>query len=395
MNDAPAAPNTAVGPDAAEWAWVVIGSATFVSALAVAYRPSLDGPADVAMAVVPWMAAIGMIVGMSGLVVRSPLGLRLAGVAVALAAWALLMFEDDRWSIASFSVYVVCYSVWGERPLVGVTLTAVATAVWIAAWAAADAPAWTTIIPLGVFGVGSAIALSIHRAGRLNAEQRRLIEQLQATRADLAESERSKGVLEERARMAGEIHDTLAQGYTSIVLLSRAARRSGGGSEQLGAIEAIAQENLDASRRLIDAMRPPELEVASLADAVERHVASAATNGLVADFGVAGVPRPLPGSVEVTILRAAQELTANVTAHAHAQRMEVTLSYLDDAVVLDVCDDGVGFTSGAVADRGSLTGGQGIDALTRRAESLGGRLVVDGRDDGGSSLSLVLPVGDA
>jgi signal transduction histidine kinase len=233
----------------------------------------------------------------------------------------------------------------------------------------------------------------MYRAEVLNDEQAALIDQLQATRAELAESERSKGVLEERARMAGEIHDTLAQGFTSIVLLSRAARRSGATAEQLAAIETTAQENLDASRRLIDAMRPPELEAVSLRDAVGRHVSSAAGNGFVTDFDVVGTPRPLPGAVEVTILRATQELTANVVAHANAERMDVNLSYLDDVVVLDVRDDGVGFARGNVSDRGSLTGGQGLDALCRRAESLGGQLSVAAGADGGSALSLVLPAG--
>lgn len=379
----------------ADWVWVVVGPATFVAALVVVYRPSFEGPADIVSAVAPWCAVLGSIAALSRIVIDSPLVVRVVGTALTLAAWAVLMFDDDRWSIASFGVYSVCFAAWAHRPVVSVVLAGVASIIWIAGWWASGSPGWMAVIPLGVFAVGSAIVVSMHRAELLNEEQRRLIAQLRSTRADLAESERSKGVLEERARMAGEIHDTLAQGFTSIVLLSRAARRSSQGSEQLPAIEAIAQENLDASRRLIDAMRPPELEVASLGDAVERHVALTGGNGLVAGFEVSGDRRPLPGSVEVTILRAAQELTANVRAHAHAQRLDVTLSYLDDAVALDVRDDGIGFDRGAVADRGSLTGGQGIDALTRRAESLGGRLTVEGRAGGGSSVSLVLPVGEA
>jgi signal transduction histidine kinase len=371
--------------------WVVIGPATFVAALVVTYQPEFDTAEGVLMATVPWIAAAGMVAALSGLVVATPMAVRVIGTVVTLVAWAVLMFDDDRWSIASFSIYTVCYSAWGARPLVAVSVSAAATAIWIAGWMAAGAPGWTIVIPLGVFGVGSAIAVTMYRAEVLNGEQAALIDQLQATRAELAESERSKGVLEERARMAGEIHDTIAQGFTSIVLLSRAAQRAGATAEQLAAIEATAQENLDASRRLIDAMRPPELEAVSLRDAVGRHVSGVTPNGLVTDFDVIGTPRPLPGAVEVTILRAAQELTANAVRHADADRVSVTLSYLDDAVALDVSDDGAGFAPGTTADRGTLTGGQGLQALSRRVESLAGRFTIESTDQQGSVLSVIIP----
>lgn len=397
MNDAAARTSPAARSAAVpiEWMWALVGPAAFLAALAVAYRPQFDDAAGVLMATVPWICIAGMMAAMSGLVADSPMAVRVVGTIMTLGAWAVLMFDDDRWSIASFSIYTVCYAAWGSRPLVAVGLSAVASAIWIAGWMAADAPSWTAVIPLGVFGVGSAIAVSMHRAAVLNDEQAALIDQLRAARLELAESERSKGVLEERARMAGEIHDTLAQGFTSIVLLSRAAQRSSAAEADLTtltAIEATAQENLDASRRLIDAMRPPELETVSLQEALRRHVSSAERRP-PAELRVVGTPRQLPGAVEVTILRAAQELTANAAEHARADHVDVTLSYLDDAVALDVADDGVGFTPGTVADRDTLTGGQGLDALARRVESLAGRFTIETADQQGSVLSVIIPAG--
>ena len=380
---------------AAEYVWILIAPVTFVVALVVAYRPEFDTPADIALAAMPWVAVAGLGVALWGFMADGSTTVRAIATAVTLAAWTVLIFSDDRWSILSFAIYVVCYTAWADRPFVGIALSAIASVVWIAAWLAADAPAWTAIIPICVFFVGAALSMSIYRAELRNRDLRLLIDQLNETRRELAASERSKGILEERARMAGEIHDTLAQGFTSIVLLSRAAQRAApadGDSSPLAAIEATAQENLDASRRLIDAMRPPELETASLHEALHRHV-SAADHQPPAELRVVGTPRPLPGAVEVTILRAAQELTANAVRHADADRVSVTLSYLDDAVALDVSDDGSGFEPGTVSDRGSLSGGQGLDALARRVETLAGRLTIESGRRRGSILSVIIPAG--
>ncbi|MGI9595376.1 MAG: sensor histidine kinase, partial [Acidimicrobiales bacterium] len=218
-----------------------------------------------------------------------------------------------------------------------------------------------------------------------------LISELTRTRQQLADSERSKGVLEERARFAGEIHDTLAQGFTSIVLVSRAALRAGDTERALLSIEGTALENLDAARRLVDAIRPPELAIASLPDALDRQVSASLPTDVRSQFQVVGQPRSLNGTVEVTLLRATQEALLNIRNHADARHVHVTLSYLDDVVALDVRDDGVGFVDGEVEDRGRLTGGQGLRALEERARSLAGELTIEAVETGGSVLSVLLP----
>lgn len=87
-----------------------------------------------------------------------------------------------------------------------------------------------------------------------------------------------------------------------------------------------------------------------------------------------------------------QEALLNVRNHAQADEVHVTLSYVGDAVVVDVQDDGVGFVDGAVSDRGSLTGGQGLRALGHRVASLGGELNIESRETGGTVVSVLLPV---
>ncbi|MDH5521300.1 MAG: histidine kinase, partial [Acidimicrobiia bacterium] len=234
----------------------------------------------------------------------------------------------------------------------------------------------------------------------LNERKSELISELRATQRELVDAERTKGVLAERTRMAAEIHDTLAQGFTSIVLLSRAGIRSGDATQALKSIEETAQENLADARRLIEAIRPPELGAGSLPMALERQLDSVLPDEVDRHFAVEGEPRALNGAVEVTVLRAAQEALLNIRTHARADRVDMVLRFSEESVTLDVRDNGVGFTAGEVADRGDLTGGQGLALLRRRAESLSGRLDLgpggsNGTSRGagrGSHVSLTLPV---
>lgn len=193
--------------------------------------------------------------------------------------------------------------------------------------------------------------------------------------------------------MAGEIHDKLAQGFTSLVLLARAGRRSTDLDGALAAIEATAEEHLEQARRIVAATDLDEFEGTSLREAIDRHVATAVPEGVTTEFRVVGTPRRLTGDIEVTLLRATQEALRNVVAHAGASNVEVTLSYLGDSVALDVRDDGVGFVAGQVTDRGTLTGGQGLETLSRRARALSGELTVESGENRGSVVSLLLPIG--
>lgn len=370
-----------------DWTWAGLIGVTFVVTMALAYRPRLDAAAALTLAAVPWLVLVGMVVAWSG---RS-LSARLSGMAVAVAGWSFLVFSDDRWSLLSFALYGLCFIIDSQRFKVGLALAAIVSVVW--ALSSIGGPAWTVMIPLFAFIAASTIAYAIHRIGALTAKQATLISELEATQEDLAASERSRGVLEERTRLAGEIHDTLAQGFTSIVLLARAGKRSAGRVEDtLESIEATAQENLDTARHLVESSRPDELENASLPDALRRHLNATLPEQVGGELEVIGSTVPLPGSVETVLLRAAQEGIRNACMHAQPNRVDVTLSYLDDAVTLGVSDDGIGFEDGHVRGRGTLTGGQGLATLSRRVEALSGSLTIEPGKERGSVLTVQLPV---
>ena len=359
----------------------------FVVSMALAYRPTFESVGGVAEALLPWLALAAMLLAFSG---RS-FAIRLSGILVAMAAWYVLALSDDRWTMLSFALYGLAFIVDETRLEVGLTLAGIISVIW--AIASIGGPTWTLLIPFLVFAAASTIAAVIQRIGRLTAEQARLIRQLESTREDLAASERSRGALAERARLAGEIHDTLAQGFTSIVLLARAGKRTVERTEDtLESIERTAQENLDTARRLVAASQPDELQMVSLPDALRRHLQTTLPKGVGGDLEVTGTPVSLPGSTETVLLRAAQEGIRNACMHARPNRVDITLAYLDGAVTLDVSDDGVGFEENHVRDRGTLTGGQGLATLSRRVESLDGELLIESGGGRGSVLTVRLPV---
>ena len=229
------------------------------------------------------------------------------------------------------------------------------------------------------------------RADDESAELARLVDQLRATQRDLAVSERTKGALEERARFAGEIHDTLAQGFTSIVVLSRATRRTTDWERGLDTIETVAADNLEAARRLVAAIGPAELDAASLPEALRRQTTTTFGTGTSTHFDVVGTPSPLRGAIEIALLRGLQEALLNVRSHARASVVHVTLSYLGDLVALDVRDNGDGFVHGTITERGDLTGGQGLRALRHRVEALDGELTIESDAGAGSVISIQMP----
>ncbi|MFJ8845492.1 sensor histidine kinase [Streptomyces cyaneofuscatus] len=250
--------------------------------------------------------------------------------------------------------------------------------------------------PLLGAAVAIATVLGYDALFRESERRRELIVELVATRAELAEAERTAGTLAERERLAREIHDTLAQGLSSIQLLLRAAERTlpedAPATAHVRAAREAAQANLAEARSFVRALTPPDLEHGSLAAALERLCARTTGPDLTVRFAVSGTPVELPTPYEVALLRTAQSALANTVRHARAGRAEITLSFMDTSVALDVVDDGRGFDpSGApVAERGD--GGFGLPAMRSRAATLGGTLSVESAPGQGTALAVTLPV---
>jgi signal transduction histidine kinase len=245
--------------------------------------------------------------------------------------------------------------------------------------------------------IGAAVAVVMTIVYRDLAEQVRqrasLIEQLTATRDELAASQRQAGILSERERLAREIHDTITQSLTSIVLVLRTARetepaRSQPLHSQLDTAIDAAQTALTDTRRLVADLTPAELSNRSLPDALRRVVAD--QPGLNVVFDVEGEPRSVPTPVAVALLRTAQEALANAGAHADANQVHATCTFLPDMVSLDVIDDGNGFDPHAPL--GPTTGtGLGLPGLRARASEVGGSVAIDSTPGRGTAINVSVP----
>ncbi|WP_425308642.1 sensor histidine kinase [Ammonicoccus fulvus] len=215
---------------------------------------------------------------------------------------------------------------------------------------------------------------------------------------ELADAQRRAGALSERARLARDIHDTLAQGFSSIVLLSRAGSEADDPVRLRDSLQRIGQtagDNLLEARRVVAALTPSDLAGSSLVAALTRVVDRFADEtGLHTELHLDGEPGGLPTTIEVALLRTAQGALANVRRHARASRADVSLSVLADSVRLDIVDDGIGFDPAAappVPD--PAHGGYGLPSTRARLRELGGGLEIESAPGQGTAISAWLPLG--
>jgi signal transduction histidine kinase len=222
-----------------------------------------------------------------------------------------------------------------------------------------------------------------------------LIAQLESARDELAEAHHTAGVMAERERMAREIHDTLAQGMTSIVMLAQAAQvelhRDGTGpaGTKLAAIEDTARENLAEARALVAAFTPVALSGATLAEVLRRQAERfAAETGVDVQVSLDlhdEEAAALPQGQQVVLLRAAQESLANVRKHAGASQVLITLGMSADGVRIEIRDDGLGFEPDAAVR------GFGLAAMRGRVEESGGSVDVDSAPGRGTRVQVLIP----
>lgn len=202
------------------------------------------------------------------------------------------------------------------------------------------------------------------------------------------------GAVEERNRLAREIHDTLAQGLTGIALqleTADALLESGASPERIRAAvqQALTQTraNLEEARRSVLDLRAAPLEGRLLAEALESLVQEwAARRKVNASFEVAGMARPLPQRVEIGLYRILQEALTNIGRHAYAKTITVQLQMMPNEVRLLVDDDGRGF------DPAKVSGGFGLIGMNERAKLMGGRLELSSIADDGTQIEAIVPV---
>lgn len=262
-------------------------------------------------------------------------------------------------------------------------------------------------------GAVVAVLVSLGYRALHDESARRLaaLEELRQTRDELARTNREAGRLAERERLAREIHDTLAQGLSSLVLLSRGIDRqlgqidrgdqsgaTGGEPDHLAEArtlahraEATASSNLAEARRFVRALTPASLASRSLPEALSRLIAEQQERypGTVWEFHLDGDPEPLATEVEVTLLRAAQASLANVAQHAGASRSVCSLAFGGGEVTVDVVDDGCGFDPTQPPGPDSF----GLSGLRRRVEAAGGSCEVESEPGRGTAVALRFPTG--
>ncbi|NYJ75821.1 ATP-binding protein [Allobranchiibius huperziae] len=345
----------------------VVGVLTLVAAYGVRGGRGFaaDPPGSTVYPVLAWCAAIMITVGsyQAGTV---------CAFLVVTQTWALMERTAATWLVtAGFVVF--------------------GAVIWL--WSGADTKAF--LVVLATVGGGWAFAVCmgwfVDSIARTSQERAEIIDTLRATQAELARSQRLEGIHAERERLSGEIHDTLAQGFTSVVALSRAAQLAqerGDGArvaERLRLIETTAQDNLDEARIIV-----AELSAVSshtLVQALERlvHTIRQAT-AMEGRLDVMGPPQGAGPAVETALLRIAQECLTNSRKHSGATMFGVTLDYTrGDCITLCTSDDGVGFNPAAAPL------GFGLGGIRSRADAVGGQVDLQTGPGRGTRLSVRVP----
>ncbi|MGN9843730.1 sensor histidine kinase [Nonomuraea sp. H19] len=247
------------------------------------------------------------------------------------------------------------------------------------------------IIAVQTLAIGGGAILSI-RVEERQRKYRKALTDLEAAleenaglHAQLMTQAREAGVLDERQRMAREIHDTLAQGLAGIIAQIQAAKRVAAKEPHLDLALSLARDSLAEARRSVDALSPGQLEDAHLPDALATMARSwAETSGVQLHIEITGERVPLSPAIEVTLFRVAQEALTNVAKHAAASRTGLTLSYTGAAVLLDVRDDGTGFD-------GREGKGFGLNSMRHRVRGVSGTLEIDSTPGEGTAVSISVP----
>jgi signal transduction histidine kinase len=192
--------------------------------------------------------------------------------------------------------------------------------------------------------IGTVIMASMRQRKRLAA----LVEELAANRAESARLSREAGAAAERERLAREIHDTPAQGFTSIVALAQAVEPeldsdTAAAKRHVDLIRSTARENLAEARAMVAELTPTALHDGSLPAAIQRQCDRlSASSGITATMRVDGGLPPLGMAADVVLLRAAQEAFANIRKHSQASAVTVSLLPVERGVRLSVADNGIG-----------------------------------------------------
>ncbi len=326
---------------------------------------------------------------------RGPVSGQRDGIAAGFVAALLVLYTGaaviaPESSFAIFALGPVCFMILPPRRALAVVLLLCVSPALRFVWTGADRAALTDFGTNAVVTATLALLIGFWVCGviRESAERADLIRQLQDSRAEVEQLSMERGVMAERERLARDIHDTLAQGFTSIGMLLEAAQSTEPPNPHVRRAAEIARENLAEARAMV-----AELTPASLADSLPAALrrltrVRAGELGVPVDFVLSGAERGLPAALEVVLLRSAQEGLSNVGKHARASRVQLTLHYETDRVRLELRDDGCGFDPSVPCD------GYGLRGMRSRVAAVDGSVEVGSTAGAGTVISIVLPTAD-
>lgn len=413
----------------------------FVVLLIVGFARALANGADVPLTCLALLAFVGLYLSGLRLEKRAVVstdhsrGAGTAWIVALIAAWAGLLALAPDFVWLAFALYFLALHV-ARRP-VSFALIALILAISIAAMViTGDTRPGMFIGPVMGMLVALGISWVYNQLRAENEARKQLVEQLLASQEDLlaaqealAQTQREAGVLGERTRLARDIHDTLAQSFSSILLLARAglgqtstcqtttspAGASAPGTlaapanapqtttsnpaadasrtrDVLQQIEAQAQSGLTDARSVVGALTPTELTGSPLSSALTRLTDRLhEQTGLQASTHTDGTPYALATTQEVALLRIAQSALANVRQHARATRCAVNLSYEPGLVRLEIVDDGRGFTLADIESAPLRGSGFGIRGMRSRIAELGGSFDTESTPGDGGAIIVTIP----
>ncbi|MGH2712906.1 MAG: GAF domain-containing sensor histidine kinase [Thermoleophilaceae bacterium] len=208
--------------------------------------------------------------------------------------------------------------------------------------------------------------------------------------ARLSERSRELSIVEERNRLARDLHDSLVQKLFGVVLAAKSAstlleRDAGEARGQVDRLGELAQDAISELRSLVFQLRPAAIETEGLAEALRKHVeVLRRVHSTTVELELGGRPRLRPG-VDDEVFRIAQEALHNALRHARAGRIKVRLDENADGLALSVEDDGAGFDPGAATLRARRLG---LTSMEERARELGGMLEIESAPGAGTSVRL-------
>lgn len=386
-----------VSPGDWHWMWSVyiVGVCGVAAVACFLLDALLPGRSPAAAAVILALMLTWLVVGGRSVPRLGELSWRpILYIAVAAVLWIAAMWFSPAAFIAIPALYPIVFSTLPLSAAVGaaivVTLIPLTVDIAINGVDSAHLSIGIAMTLLGLVAgpiIGTMVVNTVRQRIRLAT----LIEELEASRAESALWSREAGAAAERQRLAHEIHDTLAQGFTSIIALAQAVQAElrtdpAAAVRHIALIDTTARANLSESRTMVSSLTPPALEDDSIAAAIRRQCDSFATETgvpvtLITDEGLP----PSAMASNVVLLRAAQESLSNVRRHARATAVTARLSAQDARLRLTLSDNGVGL--GDVHRDGF-----GLRGMAARVAQIGGTLTISETPRGGVTVAVEVPL---